>query len=95
VPGKAPEHRPANANAILSALETAAASISGPSAGARSAREETTSTGAAASLAVLPFTNLSPDPDDEYFADGLTDEVITDLLPMRALRVIARASMMR
>lgn len=31
------------------------------------------------SIAVMPFANLSPDPDDEYFADGLADEIITDL----------------
>jgi len=44
------------------------------------------------SIAVLPFTNLSADPANQYFADGLTDE-ITDLLARnRSLRVSARAS---
>jgi adenylate cyclase len=48
-----------------------------------------------ARLAVLPFTNMSPDPADLYFADGLTEELITVLSRLRELRVIARTSVMQ
>jgi len=46
------------------------------------------------SLAVLPLENLSADPAQEYFADGLTDEVITQLARRGSLRVISRTSVM-
>lgn len=46
-------------------------------------------------LAVLPFANLSPDPQDEYFADGLAEEMMTELSKLRGLGVIARTSVMR
>ena len=44
------------------------------------------------SIAVLPFANLSTDPENEYFADGLTEELTTTLAKAHALRVISRAS---
>jgi adenylate cyclase len=42
-----------------------------------------------ASIAVLPFTNLSGDPEQEYFSDGITNDIITDLSKFRGLLIIA------
>jgi TolB-like protein/Tfp pilus assembly protein PilF/predicted Ser/Thr protein kinase len=47
------------------------------------------------SLAVLPLENLSRDLEQEYFADGMTDQLITDLSKISALKVISRTSVMR
>ncbi len=46
-------------------------------------------------VAVLPLRNMSPDPNDEYFADGMTEELITALSGVRGLTVIARTSIMQ
>ncbi|HXT87290.1 MAG TPA: hypothetical protein VN745_09725 [Verrucomicrobiae bacterium] len=46
------------------------------------------------SVAVMPLQNLSRDPEQEYFAEGMTDELISDLAQVRALRVISRNSIM-
>jgi len=47
------------------------------------------------SLAVLPLENLSGNPDEEYFADGMTEALITELGKVSALRVISRQSVMQ
>jgi len=47
------------------------------------------------SIAVLPLRNVSRDPSQEYFADGMTESLISDLARVKALRVISRTSVMR
>lgn len=47
------------------------------------------------SIAVLPLDNLSGDPSEEFFADGMTDQLITDLAQVGSLRVISRTSVMQ
>ena len=47
------------------------------------------------SIAVLPFENLSPDPENVYFADGMQDEILTRLASLADLKVINRTSVMQ
>ncbi len=64
-------------------------------AGLRQGPLQRTIPGSAKSVAVLPLENLSHDPEQEYFADGMTDALITDLAKLHALRVISRNSIMQ
>jgi TolB-like protein len=58
-------------------------------------REESVSGPIINSIAVLPLENLSGDPEQDYFVDGMTEALITDLSKIGALTVIARSSAMR
>jgi TolB-like protein/DNA-binding winged helix-turn-helix (wHTH) protein len=51
--------------------------------------------GAVRSVAVLPLQNLSNDPNQDYFVDGMTDELITDLAQIRELKVVSKTSIMQ
>lgn len=55
-------------------------------------RNRATANATIRSIAVLPLENLSGDPAQDYFADGMTDQLITDLAHISALRVISRTS---
>jgi len=52
------------------------------------------STSGRKSIAVLPFQNLSPDPENAFFADGMTEDILTQLAKIRDLKVISRTSVM-
>lgn len=56
------------------------------------ASEETVNAKYQQSIAVLPFVNMSPDPDQEYFADGLSEEILNLLAKIPELKVIGRTS---
>ncbi len=75
---KRPEDRVASMVDVHAALDAAAQSPS-------TAQEQP-------SIAVLPFANMSADPDQEYFSDGLAEEIINALAQVRGLKVIARTS---
>ncbi len=63
-----------------------------PPAAAPTSAPEQADVGTAASIAVLPFDNMSGDPEQEYFSDGISEDIITDLSKIAGLLVIARNS---
>ena len=63
-----------------------------PLAAAKSNAAKSEPNGATASIAILPFTNMSGDPEQEYFSDGISEDIITDLSKIAGLTVIARNS---
>jgi TolB-like protein len=71
---------------LLTAVGTAAYYMSGT--GSEMSKTE-------ASIAVLPFSNLSNDPEQEYFSDGITDQIITNLSHIQNIKVISRTSVMK
>ena len=83
--GKDPLDRPSSASAIVAVLDASPTPAHMPPVAAKPPT-------AAATIAVLPFTNMSGDPDNEYFSDGITDDIINALTQVHGLRVAARAS---
>jgi serine/threonine-protein kinase len=81
---KDPSARPGSASALADALRGIAREVETAAADSRSMRGNT--------IAVLPFANMSPDPDNEYFADGLTEELLNVLAKNPELQVTARTS---
>ncbi|HTO84389.1 MAG TPA: BTAD domain-containing putative transcriptional regulator [Methylomirabilota bacterium] len=71
-------------------LVAASSAEPAPVAEAPAAAPESPPAAAKPSIAVLPFTNMGGDPDQEYFADGLTEEIITELSQASGLSVVAR-----
>ncbi len=86
---KEPADRYASGAQVVFTLRSA--TISGP----RAVAPRPDAASSEKSIAVLPFTNMSADADNEFFSDGLTEELITDLAGVKALRVTSRNSSMQ
>ena len=85
---KDPALRPASAGAVSQSLRQ----IREP---AKRGAESESAPDVIRSLAVLPLENVSRDPNQEYFADGMTEALISELARLKALRVISRTSAMK
>lgn len=85
---KEPKDRPASAAIVGETLRAIGS-------GATTSELPLPARNAVRAIAVLPFRNVSRDPTQEYFADGITEAIITDLARIKALRVISRTSAMR
>ena len=92
---KDPARRFADAEALLRALRGESAVEFGSVSGATASAIAPLPSEGIRSLVVLPFANRSGDPEQEFFADGMTDALIAGLAQIGALRVISRTSAMR
>jgi TolB-like protein/DNA-binding winged helix-turn-helix (wHTH) protein/Tfp pilus assembly protein PilF len=95
VPLAAPKRRFLTAAALLLLLVLAGTLVAVNSAGMRDRLFPSSRARQIHSLAVLPLANLSGDASQDYFADGMTDEVITMLAKNTSLRVVSRTSAMQ
>jgi len=86
---KVPANRCATGAQVVAMLRAATTS------GWRAVTARSASSSPEKSIAVLPFTNVSADADNEFFSDGLAEELITDLSGVKALRVTSRNSSMQ
>jgi len=84
---KAPGERYQQATALAEELQTIRQEMQ-----AAASSEADASSGATPSIAVLPFSNMSSDPEQEYFCDGLAEELIDTLAKLEGLKVVARTS---
>ncbi len=89
---KQPSDRYPNAGEVRLALEAVQTGAQAATTSSTVARPAPAGKG---TLLVLPFTNLAADPESDYFANGLTDEIIADLSNVRHLRVISSTSSMQ
>ena len=92
---KDPARRPASAKAIASRLRSLRDGAAVPIADTAPAVPSAAKPSRIRSLAVLPLVHLSGDPEQEYFADGMTEALITDLAQIQDLRVVSRTSAMQ
>jgi len=83
-----PEERFSSAFDLAAALTAAAADLARDAGRARPGQVQRSER----SIAVLPFVNMSPDPENEYFSDGVTEELINALVKVQGVRVVSRTS---